>query len=355
MGIQQDSRLPSRGYTAMARPPIRPQVWTPPPRSGRARAWRKHRSLPPLDLVPLSGLGPEDVVVDALGRILCGVADGRVLRLSADGREAITLADIAPGRPAGLEALPDGRVLVCDARRGRLLRVDPDKGSAETLADRQGGEPLRLVSNVVAATDGTIYFTESSRRFGIDDWRADILEHSGTGRLLRVGPEGGEPEVLLDGLQFANGLAFGPDESYLAIAETGDYRVTRYRLTGEQAGEYEPFVDLPGFPDNLGAGTHGLLWIAMVAPRDPLLDALHRVHPAARQLVWRIPDAIMPGPKATVWVIAVDTAGRVVHDLQGPSAAFRAVTGVAEHGGRLYLGSLSEPSVASFDLAAVRL
>jgi sugar lactone lactonase YvrE len=339
----------------MARQSLRPQVWTPPPRGGRARAWKGYRSLPELTLVPLSGLGPEDVVVDAQGRVLCGVEDGRLLRLSPDGREAVTLADIAPGRPAGLEVLPDGRVLVCDARGGRLLRVDPDVGTVETLADRVGGERLRLVSNVVAAPDGTIYFTESSRRFGIDDWRADILEHSGTGRLLRLPRDGGEPEVLLDGLQFANGLALGPDGSYLAVAETGNYRVIRYRLTGERAGTQETFVDLPGFPDNLGAGAHGLLWIAMVAPRDPLLDLLHRSRPVARQALWKVPQGLLPGPKPTVWVIAVDTAGRVVHDLQGPSAAFRAVTGVAEHDGRLWLGTLTEPAIASFDLAAVRI
>ncbi|MEY9940132.1 SMP-30/gluconolactonase/LRE family protein [Streptacidiphilus sp. MAP5-3] len=345
------------------RPPIRPEVWTPPRRSGRARAWKHQRSLPPVDLIPLSGLGPEDVVVDVQGRVLCGVADGRLLRLSPDGREAVTLADIAPGRPAGLEALPDGRVLVCDARGGRLLRVDPDKGTVETLADRIGGVPLKLVSNVVCAADGTVYFTESSRRFVIDNWRGDLLEHSGTGRLLRLRASGGkghgkghgEPEVLLDGLQFANGLAFGPDESYLAVAETGAYRVSRYWLTGERAGTRDTLIDLPGFPDNLGAGTHGLLWIAMVAPRDPLLDTLHRMHPAARQALWRVPDALLPGPKSTVWVMAVDTSGRVVHDLQGPTPAFRAVTGVAEHDGRLYLGSLTEPSIATLDLAHVRL
>jgi sugar lactone lactonase YvrE len=319
--------------------------------------WKRYRSLPELTLVPLSGLGPEDVVVDGAGRVLCGVADGRLLRLSPDGREAVTLADIAPGRPAGLEVLPDGRVLVCDARLGRLLRVDPDTGTVETLASTAGGEPLRLVSNVVATADGTVYFTESSRRFTVDDWRADILEHSGTGRLLRLPPEdeGGEPEVLLDGLQFANGLAVGPDGSYLAIAETGSYRVIRYLLTGERAGTSEPFVDLPGFPDNLGAGAHGLLWIAMVAPRDPLLDRLHRSHPLARQALWHVPQGLLPGPKPTVWVMAVDTAGRVVHDLQGPSAAFRAVTGVAEHDGRLWLGTLTEPALAFLDLAAVRI
>ena len=88
------------------------------------------------------------------------------------------------------------------------------------LADSVAGSPLRFCSNAVAAADGTIYFTVSSRRHGLDDWLSDILEHEPTGLLVRLSP-GGEPQVLLDGLQFANGVALAPDESYVMVAETG--------------------------------------------------------------------------------------------------------------------------------------
>ena len=55
-------------------------------------------------------------------------------------------------------------------------------------------------------------------------------------------------------------------------------------------------------------------------------------------------------PEPTLWVQAVDQTGRVVHDLQGPGDAFRMVTGMREHGGRLYLGSLTGRAVAVLDL-----
>lgn len=334
------------------RPRLEPVVWQPPARSPRAREWRRDTGLPALQLLPVSGAGPEDVVVDAKGRVLCGVADGRILRISADGLVCETVANISPGRPAGLEVLPDGRLLVCDARGGRLLRLDPDdsKEQPHTLADSVGGEPLRFVSNAVAAADGTVYFTESSRRFVFDHWKADILEHTGTGRLLRLSPGAEQPEVLLDGLQFANGLAFGPDESFLAVAETGAYRVTRYWLGGYRAGQHEELVDLPGFPDNMARGPGGLLWIAMVAPRDPLLDWLHHAPPLLRRAMWQLPDRMLPGPAPVAWVIAVDADGRLVHDLAATGAGYRAVTGVCESAGRLYLGSLSESAVAVLDL-----
>ena len=43
------------------------------------------------------------------------------------------------------------------------------------------------------------------------------MEHSGTGRLLQFDPSG-RVEVLLSGLQFANGVALAEDESFVAVA-----------------------------------------------------------------------------------------------------------------------------------------
>ena len=97
---------------------------------------------------------------------------------------------------------------MCDARRG-LLRVDPRSGTLGVLADEVDGVPLRFCSNVATSADGTLYFTVASRRYPLEDWLSDILEDTGTGRLLRLRP-GGEPEVLRDGLRFANGVRAGP-------------------------------------------------------------------------------------------------------------------------------------------------
>jgi sugar lactone lactonase YvrE len=272
-----------------------------------------------------------------------------VLRVGTDGRVEV-VADTG-GRPLGIELLGDGRLLVCDARRG-LLAVDPAASAVEVLVDRVAGEPMRFCNNAAVAADGTVYFTDSSRRFGIDHWRADLLEHSGTGRLLRRDP-GGAVEVLLDGLQFANGVALAADESFVAVAETGAYRLTRLWLTGGGAGRTDVLVEnLPGFPDNLSCGPTGLIWIALGSPRNPLLDRLHRLHPALRRGVWTLPERLQPKPVRTLWVQAVDAGGAVVHDLQGPGDRYTMVTGVREHQGRLYLGSLAERAVAVLDLPA---
>ncbi len=303
--------------------------------------------MPAPRLTPVGGAGPEDVAVRADGTIYTGVQDGRIMRLAPDGG-VDTVADTG-GRPLGIEVHPDGDLVVCDAYRG-LLRVDPATGAIAVLVDEVDGEPMLLCDNAAIAADGTIYFSDSSRRFTLAHWRADLMEHSGTGRLLRRDPSG-RVEVLLSGLQFANGVALAADGSFVAVAETGAYRVTRLWLTGPRVGQTDTLVDnLPGFPDNLSTGSNGLLWIAIPSPRNPLLDWAHARPPWVLRSIWGLPQGLQPPPEHTTWVMAVDSNGRVVHDLQGRHG-YNMVTGVREHGGTLYLGSLIDTSVAAVPLA----
>jgi sugar lactone lactonase YvrE len=309
--------------------------------------------MPSVRLRNIVGRGPEDVAVDSAGRIYTGVADGRVIRLSSDGSVPEVIAETG-GRPLGIEVDQDSHLIVCDAERG-LLRVDPGTGRVETLVAAGtsiDGAPLRVCNNAAVAADGTIYFSDSSQRFGLEHWKADLLEHSGTGRLLRWGADGSS-DVLLTGLHFANGVALSPDESFVVVAETGAYRLTRRWLTGQRAGSVDRLVDnLPAFPDNLATGSDGLIWIAMGSPRNRLLDLLSPRHPTLRRAVWALPDHVQPKPVNTTWVQAIDADGRVVHDLQATVPGFSMVTGVREHDGTVWMGSLQGDAVAAFDLAS---
>ncbi len=300
--------------------------------------------MPELRRIELPGQGPEDVVVAADGRVLTGIDDGVILAIDPRLGTMETIAR-TPGRPLGLHANPDGSVLICDTVGG-LLRLERPGGQLETLVHKVDGEPLNFPSNVVRAADGTIYFTESSRRWPLEAWMGDILEHSGTGRLMRV-TTGGEVEILLDGLDFANGVVLAPDGSSVLVAETGGYRITRYRLTGDGAGTHDRLTEnLPGFPDNMYLGSDGLIWVSLTSPRNPLLDSLLPLPGLLRKLVWSIPEALQPKPERTVWAMAFDFDGNLVHDLQREGTDYAMVTAAAEHEGVLYLGSISESAIA---------
>lgn len=324
----------------MARPKIEPQVWRAP-----AASKASPDPLPPLTVVPVNGVGPEDVLVDK-GHVFTGVDDGRILRLTPDGRRLDLIAETG-GRPLGLEWYPDGRLLVCDAKRGLLL-VSRQTGDIEVLVPR--GPDLRVCNNAAVAKDGTVYFTDSTSRFDLEYWKADLLEHSGTGRLLRWSPDG-SVDVLLSGLYFANGVALAPDESYVVVASTGSYRLDKIDLpSGERTTLAE---SLPGIPDNIATGSDGLIWIAMASARVPALDLALRLPPVIRKAVWLLPEPLQVKDKRVVWVRAVDGAdGRVVHDYRGVLPDYHLVTGVREDGGVVYMGSLEERAVAYFSLPA---
>jgi sugar lactone lactonase YvrE len=308
------------------------------------------------EVYPVPGQGAEDVLVVLTGpdegAVFTGTEDGVIHRVSHDGRTVRQVADTG-GRPLGIEFLPEGRLLICDARRG-VLAVDPRSGGVEILVPDIDGQAMRFCNNAAVAADGTIYFSDSSTMYGIDKWKADFVERTCTGRLLRRTPDG-RIDVLLDGLAFANGVALAADESFVAVAETAARTVVRHWLTGPQAGTRDLLVDdLPGYPDNIARGSDGLIWVSVASPRDPMVEMLQRSPVWMRRQVTRIPERLQPAPKRTVRVLAYNAAGTLVHDLnpgQGEhQGRYHMVTGVREHDGRVWMGSLHEPAVAVLTL-----
>lgn len=304
-----------------------------------------------LTVIPLPAHGAEDVVVATTGpdegAAFSGTGDGSIWRVSHDGARVDRVAHTR-GRPMGLEWLPDGRLLVCDAVRG-VLHVDPRTGGVEEVAPTVEGQSMLFCNNAAVASDGTVWFSDSSRHHGLDRWREEFVQDTRTGRLLRHEP-GGEPTVVLDGLAFANGVALPTDESFVVVAETSARTVVRRWLTGPRAGERDHLVrDLPGYPDNVARGSDGLIWVAIASPRDPLVERLMSGPPWLRRQVTRIPERLQPAPRRTVRVQAYDDAGRLARDVDVAAGDFHMVTGVREHDGRIWMGSLEEPAIAVLD------
>jgi sugar lactone lactonase YvrE len=312
-------------------------------------------SAPPVSLTvhPVPSMGAEDVVVSAEGIVLTGTEDGAIWAVDPATGSTRLVADTG-GRPLGLEILPDGHLLVCDAERG-LLRVDQESGAVEVLVDLVDGEPMRFCNNAAVAADGTIWFSDSSLHHGVDQWKDDFVQDTATGRLVRRDPDG-TVTVVLDGLRFANGVALAADESFVCVAECRGRTVVRLWLTGPRAGQRDHLVtDLPGYPDNISRGSDGLIWVAVASPVDGLVEWLGHAPMVLRRAITRIPEALQPRPKQTIRVQAYADDGRLVHDLDlappGRGPGYHMVTGVREHDGRVWMGSLHEPSVAVHDLA----
>jgi sugar lactone lactonase YvrE len=301
-----------------------------------------------LTVHPVPSMGAEDVLVGPDGTVWTGTEDGAIWAIDPTSGNTRRVADTG-GRPLGLELLPDGRLLVCDARRG-LLAVEPVSGAMEVLLDRVEGEPMRFCNNAAVASDGTIWFSDSSRHYGIERWKDDFLQDTRSGRLARRDPDG-TVTVLVNGLAFANGVALAEDGSFVCVAETRARTVVRLWLTGERAGEQDYLVtDLPGYPDNISRGSDGLVWVTIGSPYDPVVERIGAAPLAVRRLATRIPERLQPAPKRTIRAQAYDADGRLVHDVDVDHPGFHMVTGVREHEGRVWLGSLHEAAVAVHDL-----
>ena len=307
------------------------------------------REFPQATLIPLPGHGAEDVVVGADGHLYCGVEGGAIVKIDAVSGAATVVTNTG-GRPLGLEAQPDGQLLVCDAHRG-LLRVSPSTGAVETLTQYVHDVPLRFCSNAASTPDGAIWFTESTTRFDFEHFMGSFLEHRPSGRLLRRDTDG-SVAVVLDDLYFANGLTLTPDKSALILAETSGYRLSRIDVSGPLGGKRQDLVpNLPGFPDNISTFTDGRAWVAMTGPRSAALDKLATAPGAVRKIVWRLPDK---ASGSTVWCRAIAADGLVLADLRTERADFHTVTGVAELDGRVWLASATHSALLRLDLEGIR-
>jgi sugar lactone lactonase YvrE len=342
-------------YLLLAPIDIDPVAWEPPPAPPSDRGpYAKNDLLKSIERIATGiGTGPEAVAFDAQGRIYAGFEDGRVARFAPDGSGYDMLANTS-GRPLGLAIHPDGSVIVCDADQG-LLRISAE-GQLGILSNTAEGVPFRFADDLAVTAGGSkAYFTDASSKYGYGHSTEDIVEHRGHGRFLVYDFATGKTDVLLRDMQFANGVALGPDEAYALVNETASYRILRYWLKGEKAGTSDIFADnLPGFPDNITFNGSDRFWVALYAPRTPIVDGLAR-YPYLRKAVMRALRVLPPPVKPQAFALAFDTSGRLIANLQydGPDAYYP-ITSVREHpNGYLYFGSLTAKSLARMKLPAL--
>ena len=322
--------------------PVEPAAWQPPPPPQLAGVYESNSRLASAERLAVGGHAPEGVAVAPDGRIYAGVEGGRIFRLQSDGTRPEVFADTR-GRPLGLDFDRDGNLVVADAYQG-LLSIARD-GSTTVLTKEAGGRRLGCTNDLDIASDGTIYFTDATDR-PLSEYKLDIIEHRPQGRLLAYDPATKGTRVLIDGIHFANGVALGPEESFVLVVETGEYKVWRYWLKGERAGQREIFVDnLPGFPDNITFNGRDTFWLALVTPRNALLDRL-LPRPFLRKVIARLPSSLQPAPQRYGFVIGLSPEGRITQNLQDPSGEhYATVSSALERDGALYLGSLWEDAV----------
>jgi gluconolactonase len=202
---------------------------------------------------------------------------GWVIHIGADGQSRNVIAKT--GRPNGLALGRGGVVWVAETAQRSLLRMGLD-GKYEAVANSFEGKPFMFLNDVAVGPKGDVFFTDS----GIEvdefapagqlhpDWRN--LRYDGA--VYRFDPATRAVECVDRGIQFTNGIAFGPD-GHLYVAETLSGDILRYAASaGRVAGKREVFgnaiehfnlADLKG-PDGMKFGADGCLYIAVFGQGD---------------------------------------------------------------------------------------
>jgi gluconolactonase len=112
-----------------------------------------------------------------------------------------------------------GRLVSCEHGNRRVSRTEHN-GSITVLADSYQGHRLNSPNDVVVRSDDSVWFTDPT--YGI---KSHHEGHKGTSEIgssnvYRIDPGGGDIEMVADGLQQPNGLAFSLDEQTLYVSDT---------------------------------------------------------------------------------------------------------------------------------------
>ena len=132
------------------------------------------------------------------------------------------------------------------------------------------------------------------------------------------------------------------DGSALVFAEMQARRLSKYWLTGPNAGSVTPLAEsLPGMPDNLSTGADGRIWCALVTPANPIADRLAKGSPLdAQSCSGGCRRGCSPSRNRSSGSVAFDPdTGDAVAGLRTEHPGFGQVTGVVEANGKLWLAS----------------
>lgn len=336
-----------------------PVSWEAPQTTGYTDDFAQNNQLSALEIIELTDThGPEGLAL-LNGEIYTATREGWILKYNEASGDITKMAN-TNGSPLGLVFDANDNLLIADAYKG-ILSMSPE-GELTVLTNSMDGVPIVYADDLDVTEDGKIYFSDASTKFGAQanggTYAAsllDIAEHGSHGRLLVYDPADQSTKLVMDDLNFANGVATAADSSFVLVNETGTYRVQKYWLKGDKAGTAEVLIDnLPGFPDNIVRGRDGRFWVGLVSPRSQPLDNLSS-SPMLRKMVQRLPQFMQLKAEAYSHVFAMDAEGNVLSSLQDPNGQYHTNTGALETDDWLYISSLHADNLARISKEKISL
>lgn len=216
-----------------------------------------------LDAAPmLIELDEVDNLVATTEGAVCSVGE-RILKLAAtDGGLQIAATRHMAGRVTAMAAAAD-RLAIAVEGAGILLQ----SGGDEPRALAAGSFNVGCVTAMSFAGPDTLYLAVGSTRHGASDWKRDLMTRSATGEVWRIDIASGGATRLAEGLAFPSGIFASGGRVF--VSEAWRHRVVAYG--GKGAAAEVVLGALPAYPGRIAAASGGF-WLAMFAPRNPLVE-----------------------------------------------------------------------------------
>lgn len=216
---------------------------------------------------PLTGIGAVTMVPGGpylfvegpvwLGdRLLFSDIDGNIIRQLVPP-STITTFRMPSGNSNGLAVDAQGRLLACEHGNHRVSRTLAG-GTLSDVATSFGGTRLNSPNDVIARSDGNLYFTDP-------DYAALPGDRQPTQGVFRVSPTGTLTRIAMYSTQ-PNGIALSPDEATLYVADASARLVRKFAVAGDgSTGAAQLFVNTANTPDGMAMDDAGNLFVSTQA------------------------------------------------------------------------------------------
>lgn len=139
---------------------------------------------------------------------------GQILKVEPDGSHHVFATSPIP---AGLQLHRDGDIWIADMKSG-ILRVSPD-GVVHDVVTTFEDSPIRGCNDLAFDSHGNLYFTAPAGSNGNPGGAIGEVYFRSTA---------GEVRRIADGLAFPNGIAVGPNDDLVIVAETFTHKLLAF-------------------------------------------------------------------------------------------------------------------------------
>ncbi|TGK07266.1 SMP-30/gluconolactonase/LRE family protein [Leptospira semungkisensis] len=286
---------------------------------------------------------PFGLAVDAKGSIYTGSSDGNIYRIKTDSVPEVFAK--TSGRPLGLAFDGKGNLVACVSGLGLAFYDSAGKENVLVREDSEGN-PLKNLYGLVIGFDGTVYFTEVSRKFSYEDSYLEELESQANGRILSYNPRTQEVTAILDGAYHPTGIGLSSSGAFLIYAEKYRHRISRLWLKGKNAGKDEFMItNLPGSPALISSDEENHFWIALSSPRHLGMDKIQD-YPVVKKAIAALPSILRPQEGELAYALSISEEGDVLLALANYSTdILGSVTSILQYGGGLILAGNSSEKI----------